>query len=69
MDLECYPSCRNDDVLYGIDVQEHPLVIGAIGPCVTKEHAVETIHEVVTTVRRMEKREGGEDFCKQSTNY
>lgn len=48
MDLEGNPGSRDDDLLNAIHIREHPLIIEAVWPCISEEHTVETIHEVIT---------------------
>ena len=49
VDLQCYPGGRNNDLLDTVHVSKHPLVVGAVGPGIAEEHAVEPVHEVITT--------------------
>lgn len=48
VDLEGNPGSRDDDLLNAIHIREHPLIIEAVWSCVTEEHTVEPIHEVIT---------------------
>ena len=51
MDFESNSGSWNDDVLDTVHVLEHPLISRMIGTSIAKEHPVESIHEVVSTVK------------------
>ena len=49
MHFECNTCGGNDDVLDAVHVLEHPIIIGMVGPGITKKHPVKSVHEVVAT--------------------
>ena len=53
MDLEGNPGGRDDDLLDGVYIGEHPLIVEVVWACISKEHSVESVHKVVTAVCAM----------------
>ena len=51
VDLEGDAGGRDDDVLNAVHLLKHPHVVGVVGAGISQEHAIQAIHEVVTTVR------------------
>ena len=48
MHFERYPGSRDDDVLDAVHVLKDPLIACMVRTSVSQEHAVQTVHEIVT---------------------
>ena len=48
VNFECDAGSWDDDVLNGLHVEKHPLIVWTVGACISEEHPREAVHEVVT---------------------
>ena len=51
MDFKSNPGSWDDDLLNAVNITKDPLIIDGIRTSITKKHTVETVHEVVISVK------------------
>ena len=63
MDFEGDSGRRNNDVLNAVDVLKDPLISRVIRTSIAEEHAVQPIHEIVSTEQETQMVRGGGVQC------